>query len=186
MTDDTQPLLTLEPFIEAIQEGITRAGWVLSGLQKTTSHQFEGRWEGENSRSAYLFFHNDERPEFVSIDVFLDETTRGLKGNFALVVNGPVLGQLEPMSDLLAALGRVTADCLPEGYATPCVVRLRIDDPGDDPEAADTEVRIKLTIPAAALSAGASAVSALATATTEAFERSLGHEGLSSVVTEEE
>ncbi len=74
MTDDSQPLLTLEAFIEAVQDGITRAGWVLSGLQKTTSHQFEGRWQGEDSRSAYLFFHNDESPDCVSIDVFLDET----------------------------------------------------------------------------------------------------------------
>jgi hypothetical protein len=31
----------------------------LSGLQKTTSHQFEGRWEGESTRSAYLFFHSE-------------------------------------------------------------------------------------------------------------------------------
>lgn len=186
MTDDAQPLLTLEPFIEAFQDGITRAGWVLSGLQKTTSHQFEGRWEGESSRSAYLFFHKEESPEFVSIDVFLDETTKGLKGNLALVVTGPELGSLEPIPDLLAALGRVTTDCLPEGYRTPFVVRLRMDDPEDDPQAADTEVRIKLTIPSAALSAGASAISALATATASAFERSLEHEGLRSLLLDAE
>ena len=80
MTDDARPLLTLEPLIEAVQDGITRSGWVLSGLQKTTSPRFEGRWQGESSRSAYLFFHDDARPDFVSIDVFLDETTKGLKG----------------------------------------------------------------------------------------------------------
>ena len=65
---------------------------MLSGLQKTTSHQFEGRWQGESSRSAYLFFHDDARPDYVSIDVFLDETTRGLKGNLALVLAGPEWG----------------------------------------------------------------------------------------------
>ena len=186
MTDDAQPLLTLEPFIEAVQDGITSAGWFLSGLQKTTSHQFEGRWDGESSRSAYLFFHNDECPDFVSIDVFLDETTKGLKGNLALVVAGPELGALEPMPDLLAALGRVTADCLPEGYRTPFVVRLRMDGPEDDPRAADTEIRFKLTIPSGVLRAGASAVSALASATTTAFERSLGHESLKSLLDEVE
>ena len=119
MTDDARPLLTLEPFIEAVQDGITRAGWVLSGLQKTTSHQFEGWWQGESSRSAYLFFHNDKNPDFVSIDVFLDETTKGLKGNLALVVSGPEMGLLEPMPDLIAALAKVTADCLPEGLSYP-------------------------------------------------------------------
>ncbi len=184
MTDAAQPLLTLEPLIEAVQDGITRAGWALSGLQKTTSHQFEGRWEGESSRSAYLFFHDDARPDFVSIDVFLDETTKGLKGNLALVVPGPELGLLGPMPDLLAALAKVTADCLPEHADTPFVVRLRMDGPTDDPRTADTEVRIKLTIPRKAFGAGASAVSALASATTTAFERVLEHEGLRSLVAE--
>ncbi len=178
MTDDAQPLMTLEPFIEAVQDGITSAGWELSGLQKTTSHQFEGRWEGESSRSAYLFFHSDASPDFVSIDVYLDETTKGLKGNLALVVTGPELGLLEPMPRLLTALARVTRDCLPEHYETPLVVRLRMDGPEDDPRTADTEVRIKLTIPSEALSAGASAVSTLASAVTTAFERSLAHEVL--------
>ena len=184
MTADARPLLTLEPFIEAVQDGITRAGWVLSGLQKTTSHQFEGRWQGESSRSAYLFFHNDKNPDFVSIDVFLDETTKGLKGNLALVVSGPEMGLLEPMLDFLAALAKVTADCLPEHYHTPFVVRLRMDGPEDDPRTAEAEVRIKLTIPSEALDAGASAVSALASATTTAFERSLAHEGLRSSLIE--
>ena len=184
MTDDAQPLLTFEPFIEAVQDGITRAGWVLSGLQKTTSHQFEGRWQGESSRSAYLFFHHDESPDLVSIDVYLDETTKGLTGNLALVVAGPEMGLLEPMPDLLTALAKVTADCLPERYRTPFVVRLRMDGPEDDPCTAQTEIRIKLTIPSEALDAGASAVSALASATTTAFEQSLAHEGLRSSLTE--
>lgn len=184
MTDNAQPLLTLEPLIEAVQDGVTRSGWVLSGLQKTTSHQFEGRWQGESSRSAYLFFHDNEHPDFVSIDVFLDETTKGLKGNLALVVAGPELGLLGSMPDLLAALARVTADCLPEHSHTPFVVRLRMDRPEDDPRTADTEVRIKLTIPPEALSAGASAVSALASVTTTAFERALAHEGLRSSLIE--
>ena len=186
MTDDAQPLLTLEPFIEAVQDGITSSGWLLSGLQKTTSHQFEGRWEGESSRSAYLFFHDGEGPDFVSIDVFLDETTKGLKGNLALVVTGPELGVLGPMPDLLATLARVTADCLPEYSHTPFVLRLRMDDPKDDPRAAETEVRIKLTIPSETLSAGANAVSALASAATAAFERALAHQGLRSSLIEAE
>jgi hypothetical protein len=180
MTYDAQPLLTLEPFIEAVQDGLTRSGWVLSGLQKTTSHQFEGRWEGENSRSAYLFFHDDEGPDLVSIDVFLDETTKGLKGNMALVVIGPEFGLLGPIPELLADLAKVTADCLPEHAHTPFVLRLRMDDQKDDPRAAETEVRIKLTIPSEVLSAGASAVSALASATAAAFERALAHQGLRS------
>ena len=186
MTDDAPPLLTLEPLIEAVQDGIRRAGWVLSGLQKTTSHQFEGRWQGESSRSAYLFFHSDEAPDFVSIDVFLDETSKGLKGNFALVVSGPELGRLEPVPDLLAALGQVTADCLPGYCRTPFVVRLRMDGPEDDPKTAETEIRVKLTIPKGALEGGARAVAGLAFDTTTAFGHALRHDGLRSSMAETE
>ena len=168
-------MLTLEPLIEAVQDGVSRAGWELSGLQKTTSHQFEGRWEGESSRSAYLFFHSDRAPEYVSLDVFLDETSKGLKGNLALVVEGPELDGLAPMAELLAHLTRVTEDCLPDGYRTPITVRLRLKGPEEDPGKADSEVRLKLRIPSSAFAAGAGAVSALASTTVAAFERALEH-----------
>ena len=91
---DPGPILTLEPLLEAVKEGLEGAGWELSGLQKTTSYEFEGRWAGDSSRSAYLFFHSEEVPEWVSLDVFLDETSRGLKGNLALVVDGPELSAI--------------------------------------------------------------------------------------------
>jgi hypothetical protein len=120
----------------------------------------------------------------VSIDVFLDETKKGLKVNLALVVTGPELGVLGPMPELLAALAEVTADCLLEDSHTPFVLRLRMDGPKDDPRAAETEVRIKLTIPSEALSAGASTVSALASATTTAFEHVQAHQGLGSLLIE--
>lgn len=86
MSKTSEPLLTLEPLLEVVREGVSNAGWELSGLQKTTSHQFQGLWDGKNSRSAYLFFHNDRMPDCVSVDVFLDETTKGLRGSLALVV----------------------------------------------------------------------------------------------------
>ena len=59
-----------------------------------------------------------------------------------------------------------------------------MDGPEDDPRTADTEARIELSIPQEALTAGASAVSALASATTTAFEHVLAHEGLRSTLTE--
>ncbi len=176
MTTTSEPLLTLEPLIEAVQDGVSRAGWELSGLQKTTSHQFEGRWEGETSRSAYLFFHNERAPDFVSIDVFLDETSKGLKGNLALVVEGPELASLGPMKELLTSLARMTEECMPEGYRTPLTVRLRLNGPDQDPDEAESEVRLKLRIPAKAMRAGANAVSALASAAVAAFERAMAQE----------
>ena len=176
MTTTSEPLLTLEPLIDAVREGVSGAGWNLSGLQKTTSHQFEGRWDGQSSRSAYLFFHNARFPDIVSVDVFLDETTKGLRGNLALVVEGPELSRLGLMKDFLSALAKVSAQCMPEGHRTPFTVRLRMDGSDDDPDGAESEIRLKLRIPAKAMRAGADAVSALASATVAAFERALVHD----------
>ena len=167
------PLLTLEPLIEAVQDGVSRAGWALSGLQKTTSHQFEGRWQGVSSRSAYLFFHSEQMPDFVSVDVFLDETSKGLQGNIALVVEGPALAALPPMDEFLAQLAKVSGESFPKGYRTPLTVRLRMDGPHEDPCDAESEIRLKLRIPPNALEAGAAAVSALASSTVAAFERAI-------------
>ena len=99
------PLLTLEPFLDAVREGLEEAGWELSGLQKTTSFEFEGRWAGDSSRSAYLFFHRPDVPDWASVDAFLDETSRGLKGNLALVLDGPVLTEIPDPASAMATRG---------------------------------------------------------------------------------
>ncbi|GMR12113.1 MAG: hypothetical protein BMS9Abin29_0301 [Gemmatimonadota bacterium] len=175
MSESSPPLLTLEPLLEAVQDGIERTGWALSGIQKTTSLQFEGRWEGESTRSAYLFFHREGLPDWVSLDVFLDETSRGLKGNLALVMDGPELGELGSMEELIEALSAVCKDSLPKGYATPVSVRLRLPRPGTEPAKAESEFRLKLRIPKRAYEAGAGALSALASASVTAFEAALQH-----------
>jgi hypothetical protein len=165
----TDPLLTLEPFLEAVREGLEGDGWELSGLQKTTSYEFEGRWAGESSRSAYLFFHAQGMPDWVSIDVFLDETSRGLKGNLALVVDGPELSQVGDPEKVLSHLATVARNSLPGGYRTPLTLRYRLPALGGEPGESETEYRFKLYVPSEALSAGHSAVAALAGNTARAF-----------------
>jgi len=162
-------ILTLEPLIEAVREGVEGAGWELSGLQKTTSHDFEGRWEGESTRSAYLFFHSPIAPDPVSVDVYLDETSRGLTGNLALVVDLVPLGELGPPAEVLRVLGELTAHALPDGYSTPLTLRLRLPDGATEPETAETEVRFKLRLPRSVIAAGPSAVRGLASATMASF-----------------
>lgn len=171
-------LLTLEPLVEAVRDGVEAAGWELSGMQKTTSHHFEGRWEGDSTRSAYLFFHRSGADDDVSVDVYLDETTAGLKGNLALVLDGPDLGELGDPGAALETLGRAAAGALPEGYRTPLTLRFRLPDGGADASGATSEIRFKLLVPRAAMDAGASAVSALGTTAVQAFERLLGHPGV--------
>jgi hypothetical protein len=169
-----RPLLTLEPVIEAVRRGVEGSGWELSGLQKTTSHQFEGRWEGESTRSAYLFFHMPDRWDTVGVDVYLDETSHGLQGNLSLVIEGPSLGELGDVSDVLKCLGSVAATHLPGGHRTPVSLRLRLEQPTANPAHSDVEIRFKLRIPSAALEAGAETVEALASSTASAFESLLG------------
>ena len=172
------PLLTLEPLLDAVREGLEEAGWELSGLQKTTSYEFEGRWAGDSSRSAYLFFHHPDISDWASIDAFLDETTRGLKGNLALVLDGPELARLDDPASTLGALATLAQKCLPEGYRSPLTLRYRLPDLGESPGTADTEIRFKLLLPRPAIRSGSSAVSALAASTAKAFQAILESPGL--------
>lgn len=172
------PLLTLEPFLDAVREGLEGAGWDLSGLQKTTSFEFEGRWAGDSSRSAYLFFHRQDVPDWASVDAFLDETSRGLKGNLALVLDGPLLTEIPDPASAMATLACLARGILPGGYRTPLTLRYRIPELGEDPELADTEIRFKLLLPKSAMESGFSAVSALAGATARAFQAILESPGL--------
>jgi hypothetical protein len=176
------PLLTLEPVIDAVRRGLEGLDWELSGLQKTTSHQFEGRWEGESTRSAYLFFHKPDRWDSVGVDVYLDETSRGLQGNFSLVLEGPPLGDLGDISQMLRRLGAAAGERLPPGHRTPVSLRLRLEQPTADPTHADVEIRFKLRILSSVLEAGAEAVEALTSATASAFESLLAHPDVRSLV----
>ncbi len=169
-----EPLLTLEPVIEAVREGVESAGWQLSGLQKTTSHQFEGRWSGDSTRSAYLFFHDPVGPDWASVDAYLDETSGGLAGNLALVVDCRSLDGLGDVPSVLGVLARLAGTHLREGYRTPITLRLRLDDPGADVGSAFAEVRFKLRIPRSTFDAGARAVAALSSTTVERFAELLG------------
>jgi hypothetical protein len=170
------PLLTLEPLIDAIRTGVESRGWMLSGLQKTTSYAFEGRWQGDSTRSAYLFFHHD-RFEDVSVDVYLDETSRGLQGNLALVLDLRSLDELPPVPAALETLAALAAAHLPADYRTPVTLRLALADVPRRASDAALEARIKLSLPRTGLEAGASAIEAVAGATVDAFGRLLDDPG---------
>jgi hypothetical protein len=163
-------LLTLEPLLEAVREGVLEAGWALSGLQKTTSHEYDGAWAGESTRSAYLFFHRDDLPEEVSVEAFLDETSQGLRGNLALVLEGPSLARLGSVRGVLRRVKHAVQETLPPGYRTPVSLRLASARAEEGPEEAEVQLRVKLQIPGAAVEAGAAAVSSLASVTVGSFE----------------
>lgn len=182
MTLQSAPLTTLEPLMDAVQQGITDGGWTLSGMQKTTSRRFEGRWEDQDSRTAYLFFHCDHVPEWVSVEAFLDETSDGLRVNLALVIDGPRLRALEHTAQLLDRLADVVHDTLPRGYRTPVAVRYRMRNPDGESGDADSEIRLKLHFPAVAMDSGASAVTTLARVVVDAFGRALEHPSMNSLV----
>ena len=182
---DGQDILTLEPLLEAVRRGVEGAGWELSGLQKTTSHRFEGRWEGESTRSAYLFFHRDDLPDRISIDVYLDETSRGLKGNLALVLDGPDLGDIDSVPRVLGLLAGAADRALPDRYRRPLTLRFRVRDAGEPAEGAETEYRFKVHVPRSAVDAGKDAVASLAGSAVAAFESLLQDPDVRSVTVDE-
>lgn len=170
MDPNEGPLLTLEPLIDAVREGVEEAGWTLSGMQKTTSHQFEGHWAGESTRSAYLFFHQPGARDPVSVDVFLDETSQGLGGNLTLAVRGPSLGNLRDFTETLGELTRVANRELTRGHSTPVTLRATVPHRNARAVAARTECRFRLVIPDVAIDAGARVVRTLSAATVQSFE----------------
>ena len=174
-----EPILTLEPLLAAVREGLEAEAWKMSGLQKTTSHEFEGRWAGESTRSAYLFFHRDDLPDFVSVEAFLDETSRGLKGNVSLVLDGRSLEELGEVGELLRAMGETARRAMPGGYKTPLTLRMRLSRKETAPEEATTEYRFKLIIPQKVIVAGGAEVSRIASVAAASFEMILREESLS-------
>lgn len=178
MTSAAEPLLTLEPLLDAVRTGVEKGGWTLSGLQKTTSHQFEGRWAGDSTRSAYLFFHRASGPDWASVEVFLDETSRGLTGNLALVVDARELGGLGDVSVALSTLAGLSAGVMPSGSRAPLTLRLHLPSVVGEVCEAETEVRFKFRIPRATIDSGAGAVAALATDTVDRFNALASADGL--------
>ena len=168
---ETGELLTLEPLLEAVRMGVERSGWILSGLQKTTSHEFQGKWAGESTRSAYLFFHRTDLPESVAMEAFLDETSDGLRGNLALVLDGPHLCRLGPVPCVLDRVARASFETLPNTCRTPVSLRLAIPDREAPIDRAEVQLRVKLTIPSGAVFDGSEAVSSLCSAVVTAFPK---------------
>ena len=164
------PVLTLEPFIEGVRDGVEAGGWVLSGLQKTTSHEFAGRWEGESTRSAYLFFHRPEGSAAVSVEGFLDETARGIQGNLSLVLEGPALGALGDARAALESAGGAVRRRIARTDRASVSLKLRLDDAGTSIGDASTELRIKVQVPRGALEAGVGGVAELTARVVRAFE----------------
>jgi len=162
MSSPVEPLLTLEPLLEAVRSGVEEGGWTLSGLQKTTSHQFEGRWAGDSTRSAYLFFHTPLGADWASVEAFLDETSRGLTGNLALVVDARELGGLGDVPSALSSLADLSARVMPRDARAPLTLRLHLPSAVGPVDEAETEIRFKFRLPRRTLDAGAAAVTALA------------------------
>ena len=161
-----------------------QAGWTLSGLQKTTSHEFEGRWAGESTRSAYLFFH-PAGDEPVSIDVLLDETGRGLGGNLALVADLRPLADHGDTEALLGRLADLAVAVLPVGLHRPVTLRARLDDAAERPGSASVEVRFKVRIPRAVIARGHDAVRTLSAGAVAAFAELLASPDLAGLLVED-
>jgi hypothetical protein len=183
------PLLTLEPLLDVVREAVEAGGWSLSGVQKTTSYEYEGRWAGESTRSAYLFFHPDDgvranvELDTLSLDVFLDETRKGMTGNLALVIEGPALEALGTVARGLGLLAEVARDSVPAGLRSPVSARASLGDATRSVGAAQVVFRLKVHIPTTAMDAGPRAVAAVVRSALAAYEHAIVHpliEGLGS------
>jgi hypothetical protein len=176
------PVLTLEPLIDAVRVGVEAAGWQMSGLQKTTSYQFEGRWKDEQTRSAFLLFHHPSRWDGAGIDAYLDESLHAVDASLSLVVDAPPLQELGPVAEALGRLASAVASSLPTEYDTPVTLRVRLARPSAEPALAHADIRFKLRIPPTVLEAGAQAVTELVTVAVGSFEALLADPRIAGLV----
>jgi hypothetical protein len=110
----------------------------------------------------------------VSIDVYLDETSRGLTGNLALVVDLALLADVGDPDLALRELGGLAKVEMPHGYPTPLTLRLRLPDGATEPAEAEVEVRFKLTVPTRVIAGGGEEIRELVVDAVAGFERILG------------
>ncbi len=155
------PLLTLEPLADVVRDTIREDDWSLSGLQKTTSYEYDGRWEGESTRSAYLFYHPVAGWEGVSLDVFLDETRRGLTASLTLVLQGPVLNDLGGVAAALERTSGIVASVVPAEVTSAVSLRAALPDVRRPAGTAETTIRVRQAVPGVAIETGKQAVAAV-------------------------
>ncbi len=163
---------TLEPFLSVLRRDIEAGGWVLSGLQKTTSYEYDGAWEGGTLRSAYGFFHlvGDENGEGPSLEAFVDESHASLDGALSLVMKAPGPERVPGVADLLAVALSLVERAVPEGIPAPVSVTYSSSPGRTGPEAVDATVRFKARVPGSAVQGGERTIRAVTCTILKAFE----------------
>ncbi|MDE0899346.1 MAG: hypothetical protein OSA81_10035 [Longimicrobiales bacterium] len=77
-----------------------------------------------------MFFHRPVGSDEASIDVYLDETSLGLSGNWALVVDLVDLGERGDATRVLRRLAAASMAALPEHERRPVILRFRLPGAG--------------------------------------------------------
>ena len=173
MSTGGRQIETLEPLLQVVRAVLESNRWSLSGVQKTTSYEYEGPWEGQTLRSAYAFFHRVGTPEEgPSIEVFIDESDEGVDGALSLVVEGPAVERESDVRAVLVGAVETAGEALPSELPAP--VSISYGHPGRrPPEAARVKVRFKAKLPRPAVKGGERTVRATLATILEAFEHVL-------------
>jgi len=103
------PIETLEPFLDAIHEGVSRAGWIPVSQELGGREYLSGagtRNPVKVARTALLRFHRSDLPCEVMLEIRAEHGEQGLSGALALVLAGPRYADLGPAATVL---DRVTA-----------------------------------------------------------------------------
>ena len=163
---------TLEPLLSVLRPLLEEGGWVLSGLQKTTSYEYEGAWEGATLRSAYAFFHRqtDEGGDGPSLEAYLDETEEGLEGALSLVMDAPGPDREPRVADVLRRALETAAGAIPEGIPAPVSITYSGRPGSTGASSIGARVRFKARIPAAAMRGGERTLGAVTRTLLEAFD----------------
>ncbi|NNF28096.1 MAG: hypothetical protein HKN73_12795 [Gemmatimonadetes bacterium] len=163
---------TLEPLLSVLRPLLEEGGWVLSGLQKTTSYEYDGAWEGTTLRSAYAFFHleGDDEGDGPSLEAYLDETEEGLEGALSLVMAAPGPDREPGVAGLMGTALDTAAHAIPDGIPAPVSITYSGRPGATGPSSIQARVRFKARMPSTAIAGGERTLQSVTRTLLEAFE----------------
>jgi hypothetical protein len=98
------PIEALEPFLDAIHEGVSRVGWIPVSQEVGGREYLSGagtRSPVRVARTAVVRFHRSDLPCEVMLEIRAEQGEQGLAGALSLVLSGPRYSELGPAATVL-------------------------------------------------------------------------------------
>jgi hypothetical protein len=169
-------LESLEALMDAVHEGVSRAGWIPVSQETSGREYLSGagtRSPVRVARTAQLRFHRSDLPCEVMLEVVAEEAERGLSGRLSLVLFGPRYAELGPAATVLDRVSAAIRETFRRDEALSVGLELALDAPSMAGPDARIKLRVTSEIPCRRIREGAVSVRCLLLSEIGGMERLL-------------